>query len=198
MMKKLILPLVFGMILAFCACKKDNINPDIAYRTINQTIKAADANPLTLDLNQDGKIDYTFFAAYSVTDLGVHLNIGTNPIGDNLAKMSLPDDNKFQNMGNIIHQPFGTIINGELKSNQLWASDYAYLAIRTESPQGLKTYIGKWAEGAPQFMALQLSINGVNYFGWARLIFDRTKEILTLIDVAWNKNAGEPLIAGDK
>jgi hypothetical protein len=199
MMKKLII-LVLGIASTFYACKKDKkgtLNPNISYRTVNQTVKASDLDPLTLDLNQDGTVDYTFFAVYSVSANAVHLNVGTNPIGNNLAKMAQPDDDKFQNMGNLISQAKGTSINQDLKANQLWSNDFAYLTIRTESQQGNKTYIGAWSDGTPQLMALQLNINGTNYFGWARLTFNRTTEVLTLVDCAWNKNANESIKAGN-
>lgn len=198
MMKKLTLVLLFGIAIMFCACEKetDPINPNVVYRAVNQTVKASDLDPLTLDLDQNGTVDYSFFAVYSVTGGAVHLNVGANPIGNNLSKMSLPDDNKFQNMGNLIQQSVGTVIDQNLDANQFWSNDFAYLTIRTELPQGYKAYVGAWSDGKPKLMALQLNINGTFYFGWARLIFDRKSEVLTLVDCAWNKNAGEPLKAG--
>lgn len=185
--------------MASISCKKDKTlgsNPLMRYHVANQTVKAADIDPLMLDADKDGKIDYIFFAIYAADDDGVHLNVGTNPIGNNKAKMTAPDDTKFQNMGAVFEQENGLTIDQRLFGNQLWSNDFAYLTIRTENQQGVKRYTGVWSDGKMHIMALQLSINGQSHFGWARLKFDRTSEILTLVDFAYHLNPDVAVKAG--
>ena len=194
------IPLIF-FTLFFYSCKKEkkaNVNPNITYRVIDQTVKAADVDPIKLDINQDGTVDYIFFAVYSVNDQGVNLNVGANPIDGNLAKMSRPDDTKFQNMGSLAAQNMGTTIDQTLAENQIWSDDAAYLTIRTESAQGHKSYLGNWAHETPVFMALQIRSNGQVFFGWAKLKFNRNTEILTLIDCAYHRTPGTKIKAGER
>lgn len=187
------------LIAVFGACRKHKMQiaePMLSYHLVNQTVKASDVVPLLLDANRDGKADYTFFAVYVNNDQGVHLNIGTNPIGNNKAKMADPDDSKFQNMGILFSQNDGFSIDDQVASRQRWSDDFAYLTIRTENLQGHKSYIGDWSDGQPHLMALQLSIDGKPHYGWARLRFHSDTEVLTLIDFAYHLNPFVAVKAG--
>lgn len=171
---------------------------DIVHKTVDRTVKASDTAPMAIDINDDGIVDFSYFAQYLANSTGVHLYIGINPIGNNAVKMSEPNDNHFQNMGDAAAVSGGAKINNTLLPSKLWGSDFAYLAIRHDYyPIAEKAYEGAWGDGTMHYMPLKLEAKGNVYYGWANLSFDKKTEELRLTDFAWNKVAGQEIGAGD-
>ena len=100
----------------FLSCKKEKptvIPINAGYQKINRVLSVNDTRPLTLDVNQDGQVDYVFFIVRTALSNGDALYVGTNPIGKNAAKMAIPDDTRFQNMGQL----FAAIPNQMIDQN---------------------------------------------------------------------------------
>lgn len=199
---RLFIYLVVCISLITTSCKKNENpsaapKPDIVHQIVNKTVKAADPNPLTIDVNGDGLIDYSYFAQYLANSSGVHLYVGVNPIGDNSTKMSPPNDEHFQNMGDAASIAKGLEINNNMLPSRLWSGDFAYLAIRHDYyPINKKAYEGDWSDEVNRYMPLKLNIKGSVHYGWAKLQFNRNSEELMLVDIAWNRNADQEIKAG--
>jgi hypothetical protein len=199
---KHIFPLVlFISASTILSCKKSKtVTPktDIVYKSVNKTVKSSDTRALGVDINDDGVVDYSFFVQLTATSTGDHLYVGTNPLGENTTKMSAPDDERFLNMGDLQAVPTGIVINKNLLPVKSWSSDFAYLAVRNTDTTGPNTYEGSWGDAGEHLMPLQLNINGLTNYGWARLRFNKTSEELTFVDCAWNRNPGQEIKAGEK
>ncbi|RIA08878.1 hypothetical protein OE09_0702 [Flavobacteriaceae bacterium MAR_2010_72] len=71
------------------------------------------------------------------------------------------------------------------------------MVIRNTFTNGGISYEGDWAD-SKQIVGIQNKINGLVYFGWLRIEFDKLTEIVTLVDYAYNTIASQPIIAGAK
>jgi hypothetical protein len=188
-------------VITLFSCKKPNPTipaTDIVHKVVNRAVKASDPNPMAVDINDDGTIDYSYFAQLMANSAGDHLYIGVNPIGENLTKMGPPDDDRFLNMGDASALSSGNNINDDLLPSKLWSADFAFLAVRNTSMQNNITYEGAWGDGNGYFMPLRLYVKDKTFYGWAHLKFNKTTEQLILIEYAWNRNAGQELKAGQK
>lgn len=194
---------VFTLIpfVAILSCKKPKQEiplTDIAYKAVNRTVKASDPKALGVDINEDGLVDYSFFAQYVVSSSIVHLYIGVSPISNNSTKMGEPEDKHYLNMGSASAISSGSKIDNNVIPSRQWSNDFAYLAIRHELPDETKTYEGTWGDGSSQILPLRLDVKGTIHYGWARMSFNKTTEQLTFIEYAWNRNPGQELTAGQK
>ena len=141
-------------------------------------------------------VDFTVFVELTANTQGDRLYVGINPIGPNLIKSGPPINENFLNMGLIISEPIGTLINQDLVQGQRWTNDYGALVIRNTSSNGITTYEGSW-ENSAQIVGIQNNINNSNYFGWIRIEFNKVTEVVTLIDYAFNSTLNHPILSGE-
>lgn len=197
-----ILLLAFASVLTLSCKKNKPVDPlpfqDISYELINRSVKASDVVPLTLDVNKDGTVDYSFFVELYANFAGDHLYAGVNPIGLNSTRTGDPDDDRFLNMAVTYASATGTQVNESLKANEYWNSDFGFLAVRNRPVSGADTHEGMWGDGQEHFLPIRLSIQGKYHYGWARLIFNKQTEFLTLVDCAWNKTPEAGIKAGER
>lgn len=190
--------LIVFTIFCFSACKKGPAPapeidlPNVSYKVINKKLHASHVEPMNLDVNGDGTIDFSYFMQYVVLDGNVNLYTGVNPVFGGATSAGVPNDNEFLNMGGI----HSFAIKNVIKASTDWTSDHAFLANRRESPTGNRTYLGDWGSGQEKIMALRFQSQGNAHYGWARLRFDKVTEELILIDVAWNTIAEQQIEAG--
>lgn len=196
---------IFLYVLAMCVfffsgCNNEDIpahTNSLVYKTDGRTVKLGNGFPIALDLSGDGQVDFTIFVEITANSNGDRLYVGINPIGENKIKSGLPIDSNFLNMGILVTETIDKTINFNLGTNQLWTGDHSALVIRNTSTNGAVTYEGNWQE-ARQIVGIQNNINGSTYFGWLRVEFDKTTEIVTLIDYAYNSTANQSIKAGAK
>ncbi len=190
----------FFTLAIFSSCKKKHVqptvDPNIAYTYFNKSVKLSDPSGLNVDVNNDNKIDYLFFLELTYTSSGEHLYAGVNPIGNNATKAGMPNDDNFMNMGEVIAPNLNSVVDNTLSADQAWTVDHSYLTIRHKFNTGSVGYTGPWGNTTPKLMAIKIYLNGKYHFGWIRLLFDRTTELLTVVDFAWNKEANASIIAG--
>lgn len=180
-------------------CEKDNemIEPtnSIIYKLDGRTVKYGDPLPIAIDLSDDGQVDFTIFVELTANSQGDRLYVGMNPIGVNLIKSEPPIDENFLNMGLLVAEIQGATIDMNVGQNQQWTPDFGALAIRNTLSNGQVSYEGNWAD-SEQIVGIQHKTNQKVYFGWLRIKFDKTTEIVTLIDYAYDSVASQPILAG--
>lgn len=193
--------------IGLAACKKKQLqvpekpnvelpdSPTISYKELNRKLKASDVNPMNLDVNDDGVIDYSYFLQYAVMSGTVRLYAGVNPVFGSSTTAGEQNDEEFLNMGHLHSFTVTMPIQGTLT----WTQEHSTLGIRYEDPNGgNRTYAGQWGNGQPTIMSARLSVNGKTHYGWIRLKFDKVTEELILIDAAWNTIADQAIKAGAK
>lgn len=185
------------------SCKKENNsyvpvlpNLNINYQTINRSVKASDVNSLTIDVNKDGVIDYSFFLQLAADSKGDHLYAGVNPVYGSFVKANAPNDDRFLNMGNVIAFAQGVKLKENDQQGQLWTEDHSVLAIRHTYTDGI-SYECDWGTGTAKILAIKLTAKGETYYGWIRLVFNKTNENLTVVDLAWNTVPNQEIKAGE-
>lgn len=195
----LIIILLEGLL--FSGCKKDDaiIEPanSIIYKLDGRTVKLGDPLPIAVDLSEDGQVDFTIFVELTANSQGDRLYAGMNPINLNLIKSGPPNDENFLNMGLLVAEFQGSTIDFNVEPNQQWTTEFGALVMRNTFTNGNVSYEGNWAD-SEQIVGIQNKIGQSVYFGWLKIKFDKTTEIVTLIDYAYNSIAGQPIIAGDK
>lgn len=175
------------------SCKKDTVSY-IKYTVINKKVKVSDVAPLSVDFNEDGRIDFVYFLQYVSMSGKVSLYTGVNPIAGARTHALSGDDGTFLNMGPVVAFSARQSIHGGLT----WTDEHSYLSVRDEHMNGDWTYYGQWSAGLEKMMALQFISNGKTYYGWARLIFSRSTEELMVVDAAWNTIPEQAIKAGAK
>ncbi len=184
----------------FTSCKKDNSLPEtknIAYTLDGRTVKLGDPLPIAIDINTDGKVDYTIFVELTANSSGDHLYAGINPIDINLIKSGPADDNRYLNMGFLISESPNATISEGLQSNERWTADFGTLVIRHTNSDSSVWYEGAWKDNTPNIVGIQHVKDGKKYFGWLRIKFDKSTEVVTLIDYAYEKTESVSIKAGN-
>lgn len=169
----------------------------VVYKTDGRQVRITDALPITLDLTSDGYVDFTIFLELTANSQGDRLYAGVNPIGVNWIKSGPFIDDNFLNMGMLIAEIPGALIHEALGENQQWTDEYSALVIRNTFGNGAVTYEGAW-EHSPQVVGIKHQLNGKTLFGWMRIEFDKTTEIVTLMDYAYDSISGNGVRAGTK
>jgi hypothetical protein len=169
-------------------------SPKISYKKINQKLKAADVNPMNLDVNGDGVVDCSYFMEYVFLSGKVNLYAGVNPVFGAATSANAPNDNEYLNMG-IVHT-FASI--NTIHKDLPYTADHSLLSDRIEEPDGSKSYTGNWGNGQAQMMSIRIPIQGKMHYAWAQLKFDKANEELLLIDAAWNTIPEQEIKAGAK
>lgn len=191
---------------SFLSCKKEPVkidepkvevpepddSPTITYTKINRKLKVSDINAMTLDVNNDGIIDCSYFMQYVMLDGKVHLYAGVNPVFGSATSSTPSNDNVYLNMGTA--HSFDS--KQPIKNDLPWTENHSLLSDRIEEADGSKTYSGNWSGGQEKMMSIRLLINGKMHYAWAQLKFDKATEELVLIDAAWNTIAEQEIKAG--
>ena len=170
-------------------------NNTVIYKTDGRTVRLGDPSPILLDLSEDGQVDFTIFFELTANTQGDRLYAGMNPIGLNQVKSGPALNENFLNMGFLIAETPGSIINAGLGDNQRWTGDFGTLVIRKTSTDGEVSYEGSWIDSS-QIVGVQHIVNGSNTYGWLRIKFDKSTEVLTLVDYAYDSIASQPILAG--
>jgi hypothetical protein len=169
----------------------------IIYKEDGRTVRLGDPLPIILDLTGDGVPDYTIFVELTANSQGDRLYTGINPLNNNVIKSGPAVDENFLSMGLLVAELSDSLIDENLKPDQRWTSDFSALVIRNTYTSGAVSYEGPWSDGS-QIVGIQHVIDGLRYFGWLRVDFDKLTEIITLSDYAYESLSDMPVRAGQK
>lgn len=169
----------------------------IVYRKDGRTVKHGDQLPIILDLTGDGIADYTIFVELTANSLGDRFYAGINPVNINVIKSGPANNDNFLNMGLLVAEIPDSLIDENLKQDQRWTGDFGALVIRNTYTNGNISYEGNWSDRS-QIVGIQHIKDGLRYFGWLRVDFDKITEIVTLVEFAYESLSDEPIKAGQK
>jgi len=169
----------------------------LIYVEDGRTVKYGDPLPLALDVSGDGSVDFTIFVELTANSRGDRLYLGMNPIGPNLIKSGPPVIDNFLSMGYLISENPGAIIENDLPEDQYWTDHHGILVVRNTFTSGSITYEGNWTNGN-RIAGIQNVVDGMAYFGWVRVSFDKDTEIITLVDYAYETIPERPVLAGSQ
>ncbi|RYG25075.1 MAG: hypothetical protein EOO01_42950, partial [Chitinophagaceae bacterium] len=88
------------------------------YTPVNKSVKLTDLVGLLLDVDKDGAGDIYFIVQAVVLGGESHVYFATSTLGNNAVKMSLPNDDQFQNAGDVSAFRSGTLIKEETVQNE--------------------------------------------------------------------------------
>ncbi len=190
-------------LLTLAACVDDaptQVTPpkEIIHTPDGRTVKLGDATGIALDVDSDGRVDYNIFVELTANSAGDRLYAGINPIGTNAILAGPANDDNFLSMGFAKALAANTPIPERPSGDLQWSPDFHALAIRNTATAGAVSYEGDWGSGAAAFLPLRLDEGGLKRYGWAKLSFNRTTEVMTLEEYAYSEVAGVTLAAGEK
>lgn len=144
----------------------------------------------TLDMNQDGSIDFTFSMGPSTCTMDVPTSFCSQPF-----YVGIPATNSILNQGNYAASvPFGEWIGNSVSSNMIWSmSDHTYLFISWSSPRygtsGVYGPIGEQGEG---YLGVRFFAADGDHYGWVYV------EGWSIVDWAYETRSNQPIRAGAK
>ncbi len=142
----------------------------------------------TLDMNQDGTIDFSFSLGPTTCTMDVPTSYCSQP-----AHVGIPATNSILNQGNYAASvPFGEWIGNSVASNMIWSmSDYTYLFISWSSPRygtsGVYGPIGEQGEG---YLGVRFSAMDGEHYGWVYV------QGWSIVDWAYETRTDQPIRAG--
>jgi len=172
-----------------------NKNSSIQYFTDGRSVQYGDPSPIALDITADGMVDFTIFIEATASSRGVRLYAGINPIRDNKVKSGPAIDENFLNMGFIIPQRPGSVIDHSREIDQQWTQEFSALVIRNTDNNGIISYEGFWVN-PEEIIGVHFRVEDSIHYGWLRIKFDKATEVVTLIDYAWNSISNQEINAG--
>lgn len=174
----------------------------IIHKTDGRTVKLSDPSGIALDVNADGAVDYNIFVELTANSAGDRLYAGINPIGNPIGTNAIlagpAIDENFLSMGFAKALAADTPIPENPSGDLQWSPDFHALAIRNTFTSGAISYEGDWGNGSAAFLPLRLDEGGLKKYGWAKLSFNKTTEVMTLEEYAYSEVAGVTLAAGEK
>lgn len=187
----------------FTTCSDDSSadptpQKQIIHKTDGRTVKLSDPSGIALDVNADGAVDYNIFVELTANSAGDRLYAGINPIGTNAILAGPANDDNFLSMGFAKALAADTPIPENPSGDLQWSPDFHALAIRNTFTSGAISYEGEWVNGSAAFLPLRLDEGGLKKYGWAKLSFNKTTEVMTLEEYAYSEVAGVTLAAGEK
>ncbi len=187
---------LLGLTIGLWGCSNDDpqpIAPSEVIRVIDgRTAKQGSGNPLTIDMNKDGIVDFTVFAELTANQQGDKLYVGVNPIGPHKVKSGPFSDDNFLNMGLLIAENPPTTLDFSLKPNEQWTSEHGAIAIRKTTNSGSVSHEGAWI-GRSKVLAIQVYQNGQYHIGWLKIHFNAETEVATLLEYAHHKRPQTPI-----
>src|SRR5690606_785303 len=145
-----------------------------------------------------GSVDYTIFVELTANGQGDHLYVGINPININAVKSGPPNDDHFLNMGFAPAEVPDDVIHHDLTGDVQWTADHSILLIRHTSNDNTVWYEGDWKSGEQVLIAIRHMAGDATHYGWLNLQFNKETEYITLVDYAYNLEAGKSIRAGQK
>jgi hypothetical protein len=132
-----------------------------------------------LDLNSDGVDDFTFshyFQPQGYCGYGCYIQ----HFGDSTVDAAGANG-----------AAYGPLIAGQsIGPDTTFSSSQGLGSVYYYQDQGI------WAQGSTGYLGLKLDVAGQNYYGWARLAIDSYTSGVTLLDYAFENEAGKGILAG--
>jgi hypothetical protein len=201
----------FLLSILLVSCSKDNaaiidkeetLSPDkYSYKTLNVTVDSLQYNnPIHLDLNNDGVIDYVLSSVLIENNdlpyLYLYINRKTPSLnrvlvrqGEELplnALWAVPLDKDFE-------------VRENLSASLSWSADEVKTALLNVSETATtRTFSGEWLGKKDKYLGLRFLIDGKTHYGWLRISHNLNEAKLAIKDYAYNKTAGQPIKAGEK
>ncbi|WP_207536194.1 hypothetical protein [Desertivirga arenae] len=207
--------LTFSILLAaalLSSCTKDNNNPLVdneeklsinkySYKSLNVMVDSLQYNnPMQLDLNGDGFIDYVLSSVLLENNDLPYLYLYINRKSPNQNRIIVRQGEELPLnalWGVPLEKDF--VVQENLSSGLLWSLDqYKTALLNVSETSNSRTFGGEWLGKKEKFLGLQFYIEGKKHYGWLRISHNLNQAKLAIQDYAYNKIAGQPIKAGEK
>jgi hypothetical protein len=195
MYKQILTAAGIGLLFASCS-KNDNTSPQVsmAYLNLNNIVVTA-TTPLTIDLNNDGTVDFRV-----TTELSQDISSGSDLLEFRVTSLAqnqvlMKDDRtparKEENVP--------IYITDELPYQ--WNTQLSAAIVTRVIPTDIANshWQGTWLNHFNKYLPVKLVKDGASYLGWIQISFSNTVPMGIIVhDAAYNKIAGQPIKAGQK
>lgn len=202
--------LLIALFFVFSSCKKD---PDgesderygstkLVYKALNVVVDSLQYNqPIQLDLNHDGNIDYYLSSVLLEYDDKPYLYLYINRKTPSLNQILVKSGEELP-LNALWAVPLNeaTKIDSFTNSNTLWSGPLlkAGLLNVSENENG-RTFGGEWIGKKDKYLALRFEIEkGQYHYGWLRISHNVNEAKLAILDYAYNQVPEQAILAGNK
>jgi len=172
-----------------------------SYKALNTSVDSLQYNnPLLLDLNGDGTIDFYLTSVLIEENDQPYLYLLLNRKTPNLNK-ALVRQGEELGINGLWGVPLdaGVKIEEDAQAGKIWSADQTKTALLNLSDTGTsKVFGGEWLNKKDKYLGLKFIISGQYHYGWIRISHTQNEAKLAILDYAYNKLPGEPIRAGEK
>ncbi|WP_207423932.1 hypothetical protein [Desertivirga brevis] len=169
------------------------------YRTLNLTVDSLQYNnPIQLDLNNDGVIDYVLSSVLIENDDLPYLYLYINRKTPNLNRIIVRQGEELP-LNGLWAVPLDKdfLIQQNHSASLTWsASEIKTALLNVSETATTRTFGGEWLGKKDKYLGLQFLIDGKTHYGWLRISHNLNEAKLAIKDYAYNRNPGQPIKAG--
>jgi len=139
------------------------------------------ANPFYLDIDKDGKSDFSFQTVSFSQDGQVYTQYLVNPMNDNQV-MHVEGSAAIAEAGELISEDLP-------RGNVHWSDAHAEIIESRYTGESMD-WFGTWSGGRDQYLGIKLVKEGKSYLGWVRVEVNPETEMAYVKEYAINRQAG--------
>ncbi|WP_207426160.1 hypothetical protein [Pedobacter sp. SYSU D00535] len=180
------------------ACSKEDAELEEADTFLHGSLDSsfnAKSEIIELDLNKDKQTDFRF---YTETINGDHETIEAfliESVEENKIVLANNTYNYSFHCRDLVSLQPGQLVSTETGSANSWDKVKGLLAVRYLSEN--VSFSGKWSDEQEKTIGVRVESNGKINYGWIRLQFNRTRNMMMIKDYALNGLYGKPIKAGE-
>ena len=170
------------------ATKNETIESTVAHFVPATEASFGYASPYYLDIDQDGRDDFSFQTVSFGENGNVYSRYLIKPMNGNQI-MHVEESAAIAEAGEMIAEevPYG---------NVQWSDNHAEIIESTYDGSSMN-WFGTWSGGRDQYLGIKLVKDGKNYLGWVRIEVSPETEKAYVKEYAINRMAGEALLTGN-
>jgi hypothetical protein len=177
------------MILQSCD-KNDEVAPEPAIRHVkfDEPRKVFYNNPVTLDINDDSKNDFSFTVDLFMNGPDVDQKYVAVSIKD--ARIKLLDEEA------IAYNSGFTVGDVSVSDPGIWSYESGEIMTMTIDENDEVEFHGPWIDEPEAFLAISIRIDGAYHFGWIKLASDIATQSVLVVEYALHQQPGKMIETG--
>jgi hypothetical protein len=205
-MKRYLTLIAFTILISACEREdNDSLNTDslskIAHKTLNITVESLQYNnPILLDLNNDGKVDYNLSSVLVEENDKPYLYLLVRGDSHSNNQVMVKTEPEL-----ILAAYWANPLNKDIEINNTPVADCKWNEQLTKGffigvmDDGVnKVYSGEWIGKQDKYLGLRFAIDGKYHYGWIRVSHTAGQDKLMIADYAYNKEADKSIKSGQK
>ncbi|WP_207426950.1 hypothetical protein [Pedobacter sp. SYSU D00535] len=181
--------------------EQEESSAKFSYRILNKSVDSLQYNnPLLLDLNKDGVVDYYMTSVLLEENDEPYMYLLINRKSPNMNKVLVRKGPEL-----VLNGLWGVPFERDFEIKDLapdgteWSENLTKTCLLSTRDNGQRVlWGGEWIGKKDKYLGLKFKINDKYHYGWMRISHTAGEGKLALQDYAYNKNPEESILAGQK